>query len=303
MRATATVLGLVAAVTMQTAIAAEGSVPAGVPHLDHVFVIMMENHSYSQVMNNPNTPYINQLASIANTATNYFAIAHPSSTNYLEVVGASNFGVLTDNYPDWHNASCIPNLASKLVATDSPASPNICPIAGTGTDAATAAIDMTNETTGPPGVLNIDGTQSIPAAANTSGKTIADQLAALGRTWKSYQESLPAQGADNVNYSDGYFTNNTDFTAITPTLTPALSPSDVVFLYAAKHNPFVYFRSVQEGRTGQQPCQCRGLRWPAGPLRRSRLRLHSHVFLHRSEPVQRSARTRERRPLLQFRSE
>jgi hypothetical protein len=34
---------------------------------------------------------------------------------------------------------------------------------------------------------------------------------------------------------------------ITPTLTPALSGSDVVALYAAKHNPFVYFQSVQEG--------------------------------------------------------
>ena len=165
--------------------------PAGIPHLDHVFVIMMENHSYSQVLNNPNTPYINQLVSIDNTATNYFAVAHPSLTNYLEVVGVWNFGVQTHNYPDWHNAYCTPNLTPKIVATDTPASPNICPIAGTGTDAATSAIDTTNETTGHPGVLNIDGTQSIPAAANTSGKSIADQLAALGRTWKSYQESLP----------------------------------------------------------------------------------------------------------------
>jgi phosphatidylinositol-3-phosphatase len=239
--------GLLALVTVSLAFAAEGPVPTGIPHLDHVFVIIMENHSYSQVVNNPSTPYINQLATIANTATNYFAIAHPSSTNYLEIVGGSNFGVQTDNYPDWHNASCTTNLASKIVATDVPASPNVCPIAGTGTDAATAAIDMTNETSGPPGVLNIDEIQSIPAAANTSGKTIADQLAADGRTWKSYQESLPPQGADNVNYSDGFFTNNTDFTAMKPALKTPLSPNDVVFLYAAKHNPFVYFRSVQEG--------------------------------------------------------
>ncbi len=47
--------------------------------------------------------------------------------------------------------------------------------------------------------------------------------------------------------SDGVYTNNTDFTKITPTLTPPLTSADLVFLYAVKHNPFVYFRDVQEG--------------------------------------------------------
>jgi hypothetical protein len=226
---------------------AEGPVPAGIPHLDHVFVIMMENHSYSQVMNNPSTPFINQLSNIANTSTNYFAVAHPSLTNYLEVVGGSNFGVLNDNAPDWHNSSCTNNLASGKASLDTSGVPNICPIWGTGTDAATPAIDMTNETTGPPGILNIDGKQSISAVTNTSGKTIADQLAALGRSWRSYQEDLPGVGADNINYSDGYFTNLTNFTNMKPALTPPLTSSSIVQQYAAKHNPFVYFRSVQEG--------------------------------------------------------
>lgn len=239
-------LGFLAVVTAGAGLAAEGPVPQGMPRLDHVFLIMMENHGYSQVLNNPNCPYINELAGLANIATNYFAIAHPSSTNYLEVVGGSNFGVHTDNYPDWHNSTCITNLASGMVATDNPASPNICPIAGIGTDAATPAIDTTNETTGPPGLNNINGIQSIPAVTNISGKTIADQLAEVGGTWKSYQESLPVSGADNVNYSDGVYTNNTNFSAITPAVTPALSSSDIVFLYAAKHNPFVYFQSIQE---------------------------------------------------------
>ncbi len=207
---------------------------------------MMENHGYSQVVNNPNLPYINELLTIANSATNYYAIAHPSLNNYLEVVGGSNFGVHSDNYPDWHNFSCTPNIVAMTVSTDNPASPNICPISGSGMDAATPAIDTTNETTGPPGVNNIDGVLSIPSAP-TLGKTIADQLATVGHTWKSYQESLPPQGADGVNYSDGYFTNLTNFAAIKPAVTPALASSDIVFLYAAKHNPFVYFSSIQEG--------------------------------------------------------
>jgi len=226
---------------------AEGPIPQGMPHLDHVFVILMENHGYGQVVGNPNMPFVNAMMNLTNTATNYFAIAHPSLTNYLEIVGGSNFGVHSDNYPDWHNLACIPNLASGAVSTDTPSSPNICPIYGTGTDAATPAVDTTNETTGPPGVNNIDGTQSIPAATNVSGKTIADQLAEVGATWKSYQESLPIEGADKVNISDGLYTDSTNFAAIQPALTPPLSSSNVVALYAAKHNPFVYFRSIQEG--------------------------------------------------------
>src|SRR5712675_3334024 len=119
-----------------SAFAQEGAIPKGVPHLDHVFLIMMENHGYREILNNPNARFINQYARTANVATNYFAIAHPSLTNYLEVVGGSNFGVQTDNYPDWHNKNCTTNLASGVVATDNPASPLICPISGVGTDAA-----------------------------------------------------------------------------------------------------------------------------------------------------------------------
>ena len=116
-------------------------------------------------------------------------------TNYLEIVGGSNFGVHTDNYPDWHNFNCLSNLVAGTVSSEqSSAISNICPIASTGTDAATPAVDTTNETTGPPGVNNIDGVLSIPAATNISAKTIADQLAEIGGTWKSYQESLPIQG-------------------------------------------------------------------------------------------------------------
>lgn len=232
-----------------TVSAAEGPVPKGIPHLNHVYLIMMENHGYSQILDNPNAPYINRLARTANLATNYFAIAHPSLTNYLEVVGGSNFGVLNDNYPDWHNRTCTTNLASGIASTDHPPSPaSICPIRDTGTDAATPAIDMTNESQGAPGTINIDGKQSIAAANNIIGKTIADQLVARGRRWRSYQESLPMHGADGVNFSDGVFDNNTDFSAIHPTLNPPLSSSGIVALYAAKHNPFEYFRSTQEGR-------------------------------------------------------
>jgi hypothetical protein len=78
-------------------------IPKGMPHMDHVFVIMMENHGFYQVINNPNEPYLNSLISgkNVNLATNYFAVGHPSLTNYLEVVGGSNFGIRSDNPPAW----------------------------------------------------------------------------------------------------------------------------------------------------------------------------------------------------------
>ncbi len=243
--------GLLCVALATTMFAGEGPKPKGVPHLDHVFFVMMENHGYNQILNNPNEPFVNQYAQAANLATNYFAIAHPSLTNYLEVVGGSNFGVLNDNSPDWHNANCTPNLLSGITSLDNGTAPAICPIWGSGTDAATPAKDFTNETSGPPGENNIDGVQSIPAASNIVGKTIADQLAERGLTWKSYQESLPIFGADNVNNSDGFFTSATDFTKILPTLNPPLTKGDVVSLYAVKHNPFVYFRSVQESKNAR----------------------------------------------------
>ncbi len=244
MKITAAVLWLLSLSVSTAAIAEEGAIPGGIPRLDHVFVIMMENHGYAQIINNPNAPFINVYARSANLATNYYGVAHPSLTNYLEVVGGSNFGVLTDNYPDWHNARCVTNLATGVPATEIPPSPLICPIAGIGIDAATPAIDTTNETQGPPGEINIDGVASYPAA-RTVGRTVADQLDAARMSWKSYQESVPAAGPDYVNYSDGYFSNLTDFTAITPVLNPALTSAGIAAGYAVKHNPFVYFASGQ----------------------------------------------------------
>ena len=238
-----------AASLVSTMFAAEGPVPKGVPDLDHVFLIVMENHSYSQIVGNPNAPFANQYMKTANTATNYFAIGHPSSTNYLEIVGGSNFGVRSDNGPDWHNGHCNPNLNPPTTNTDFPSSSNVCPIAGFGTDAETPALDLTNECPDPastdpcpPGLISITGNLSIPAAPHTIGKTIADQLAERNKSWKSYQESLPPTGADGVTYSDGFFTDASNIPAALPG-----EKQTLVKLYAAKHNPFVYFRSVQEG--------------------------------------------------------
>jgi phosphatidylinositol-3-phosphatase len=244
---------LMAGMLVSPVFADEGAVPKGVPHLDHVFVIMMENHGFNQVTDNPSAPFTDQYRKSVNQATNYYAVAHPSLTNYLEVTGGSNFGVLNDNSPDWHDGTCTTNLTLGTPSLDNGKFGPICPISGSGTDTATPLIDYSNETSPPAitAVTEIDGIHSYAAAPNTLGKTIADQLYAAGLSWKSYQESLPPVGADLVDYSDGYYTNLTasaDLVAIGDNPTPPTDPhSAIVQLYASKHNPFVYFQSVQEG--------------------------------------------------------
>jgi len=246
-----------AAAVAGSAQAGQGFVPTGVPALDHVFVIMMENHAYGQVAGNPQAPFINSEMSKANVASNYFAIAHPSSTNYLEVVGGSNFNNLSDQYPDWHNTACIPNMSpGHATNTDNPSTGLVCPIHGNrGTDAATPLHDLSmNETSAPP-LTNIDGHHGIPADTNIQGISIADQLVAAGKSWKSYQEGLPNIGADGVDVSDGFYSVGgknalgenvtSNFAALSTTGNP-VSAANVVFLYAVKHNPFAYFASVQE---------------------------------------------------------
>ncbi len=243
----------------------EGPVPTGVPRYDHIFVIMMENHTYEQVVGNPTFPFLNSLIANnrVNIGTNYYAVGHPSLTNYLEIVGGSNFGVRSDNSPDWHDLGCKTNLETGLPNADistlnglAPVpvdtSPVVCPISGIGTDAETPAIDSWNEINPP--VFNflaeIDGVKSVPAAGDISGKTIADQLAEAGLTWKSYQENLPLTGADNVNDSNGTATTLTTYDPTEPlsaTNLPPLTSGALLKAYAVKHDPFAYFRSVQEG--------------------------------------------------------
>ena len=252
-------LGLAFALLAGPMFADEGAVPKGLSHLDRVFFIIMENHGYQQIINNPNEPYLNSLIANkkVNLATNYFAIGHPSLTNYLEVVGGSNFGVRSDNSPTW--SDCAPNIATGIVNADnfgSTATPpvpppagvtiektGVCPIAGKGQDATTEAVDNWNEVT-PPSInflADIDGVKSVPAES-TVGKSIGDQLVAAGLSWKSYQESLPAGGANGVNNSDGFFSNLIPVNSILPN-----EQQTLVKLYAVKHNPFVYFKSVQDG--------------------------------------------------------
>ena len=77
------------------------SAPAG--GVSHVFVVVMENHGYSQVWNTSSTPYTTSLANTYARASNYYAITHPSLPNYLDLYGGSNYSITNDCSP---SSSC-----------------------------------------------------------------------------------------------------------------------------------------------------------------------------------------------------
>lgn len=57
--------------------------PATQTQIQHVVVVMMENHSYKQVVGGGNTPYQTSLAQTCGSATAMFGATHTSAANYL----------------------------------------------------------------------------------------------------------------------------------------------------------------------------------------------------------------------------
>ncbi|HKV87682.1 MAG TPA: alkaline phosphatase family protein [Candidatus Dormibacteraeota bacterium] len=78
-----------------------------VPSLDHVFVIVMENHSYPEIIGSSSAPYINSLAAGGGLGTGYMAASHPSLPNYLALVGGSTYGITSDCTTCWISAANI----------------------------------------------------------------------------------------------------------------------------------------------------------------------------------------------------
>ncbi|MGH9568831.1 MAG: alkaline phosphatase family protein [Candidatus Angelobacter sp.] len=123
----------------------------------HVFLVVLENHSFSQVIGISAMPYLNSLATQNSLAANYFANTHPSIGNYFM-------------------------LTTGQVHT------------------------------------NDDGFTGTVIDDN-----LARTLAAAGKTWKGYFQSIPSQGY----------------------LGPDVLP------YVRHHNPFSYFSDVQGSATQQ----------------------------------------------------
>ncbi|MEU9475188.1 alkaline phosphatase family protein [Streptomyces sp. NPDC048191] len=143
-----------AAAGLWAGIGAESAHAAGaVPSPDHVVVVVLENHAYSQVIGSSSAPYINSLRSAGASLTQSYAETHPSQPNYYAMFSGSTQGVTDD--------SCV--------------------------------------------------TPGFSSAAN-----LASEVIAAGRTWASYNESLPSQGSTTCGSGT----------------------------YAQKHNPWFGFANV-----------------------------------------------------------
>jgi hypothetical protein len=96
-------------------LAASHAHAASVAPYNHIFVIMEENHEYSQIIGNANAPNINAYASTYGLATNYDSVTHPSAPNYVALMGGSYFGIQDDNGWQTHKQKH-PDLTSQLDA-------------------------------------------------------------------------------------------------------------------------------------------------------------------------------------------
>jgi acid phosphatase len=81
---------------------------------NHVLVAIFENKAYTDIVGNPNAPYLDGLLGRSAVFTAATAITHPSQPNYLALFSGSTQGVTNDHCPV--RAASQPNLASQLAA-------------------------------------------------------------------------------------------------------------------------------------------------------------------------------------------
>ena len=82
-------------IPMATAMLIAATAAAQVPSFDHVFVIVMENKEFGDIIGNPQAPYINALAARSGLGTNYTGVIHPSLPNYMALTSGAT--LFTDN--------------------------------------------------------------------------------------------------------------------------------------------------------------------------------------------------------------
>src|SRR6476469_8313972 len=85
----------------------------GAGRLDHVYVLMLENHSKSSVIDDPYAPFITKLAHTYTMADHYYGVTHPSMPNYIASIAGDNFGIQDDNDQNVVNLDRV-NLVDQL---------------------------------------------------------------------------------------------------------------------------------------------------------------------------------------------
>ncbi|MEU9133004.1 alkaline phosphatase family protein [Kitasatospora sp. NPDC048540] len=89
---------------------------AALPAPDHVVVVVMENHAYTQVIGSSSAPYLNNTLKAGGASlTQSYGLTHPSEPNYYMLFSGSNQGRTDDGCVGVGSISA-PNLASELIA-------------------------------------------------------------------------------------------------------------------------------------------------------------------------------------------
>jgi len=110
-------LGLAPLLAGITILAACQTTPVSQPHVKTVFIILMENKNWVQIVGSSSAPYINNtLLPMASHAELYFnpPLVHPSLPNYLWLEAGTNFGIFNDDPPSANHQSTTSHLVTLL---------------------------------------------------------------------------------------------------------------------------------------------------------------------------------------------
>ena len=147
----------------------------GVPRLDHVFVIVLENHNSftsfgsNGIIGNPQAPNITALWNKYSVATNYNGVWHPSLPNYVAMITG-----------DW--------IGTDVVATGH-AYPAGSTVGISDDDSASVSTDYPS----PPAHLSIHRWRvNLPS--------VAGQLVKAGKDWRAYLQNIPESGTSIANW-------------------------------------------------------------------------------------------------------
>ena len=147
----------------------------GVPRLDHVFVIVLENHNSftsfgsNGIIGNPQAPNITALWNKYSVATNYNGVCHPSLPNYVAMITG-----------DW--------IGTDVVATGH-AYPAGSTVGISDDDSASVSTDYPS----PPAHLSIHRWRvNLPS--------VAGQLVKAGKDWRAYLQNIPESGTHLANW-------------------------------------------------------------------------------------------------------
>jgi len=116
--------------------------PTSPPTARTIFLILMENHNWSDIKNSPSAPYINDtLLPMASYAEQYYNPPgiHPSEPNYLWLEAGTNFGIFNDAPPSANHQNTTLHLVTLLdragiswKSYQEGISGTVCPLTGNG---------------------------------------------------------------------------------------------------------------------------------------------------------------------------